>query len=260
MRRSTILFAAATAVVLSACGSGELVVTAAVEVDDPTEEGATQVMPLSDVEVEIIPFDRDAVFDSLAQAAGTPEPEIPEDVLVAQDSIAEAQGRWQAMQTRWNTLRDTLQTISRQMERYNRGEARYVALFREFQELEGQYNRVERQVDQAFARFDSIQKANIERANEIRIQRENWADEAFAGVGEVYAAKVRASGLKMHVDTTDAQGITRFQALKPGQYWVHARFELPFTELYWNVPVEVPRGEPFTLELTRANAEERPKL
>jgi hypothetical protein len=41
---------------------------------------------------------------------------------------------------------------------------------------------------------------------------------------------------------------------------VYARYELAYTELYWNVPIEVTGGEPTTVVLTRANADERIKL
>jgi hypothetical protein len=48
--------------------------------------------------------------------------------------------------------------------------------------------------------------------------------------------------------------------VKPGVYWVYARYELAYTELYWNVMITVEGGEPLTVQLTRANAQERIKL
>ena len=48
--------------------------------------------------------------------------------------------------------------------------------------------------------------------------------------------------------------------MKPGVYWVHARYELAYMELYWNVMVTVVKGEPHQVRLTRENAEERIKL
>jgi len=41
---------------------------------------------------------------------------------------------------------------------------------------------------------------------------------------------------------------------------VHARYELAYTELYWNVRITVVGGDPMTVNLTRANAQERIKL
>ena len=39
-----------------------------------------------------------------------------------------------------------------------------------------------------------------------------------------------------------------------------ARYELPYTELYWNVPIDATRGDPNEVMLTRENAQERIKL
>lgn len=254
--KRTLPFAMALLLATGACGPAELVVT--VEAEMPDTEGTT-TMALGDLEVQLIPFDRDQVFDSLEQAYGEPEPTIPEDLVEAREAVQEAQQRWRQAETRWNTLRDTLQTLSEAMSQYSRGEARYVAMFREFQELESQLGRVEREMNTAFEEFNELQTGTIQRSDSMRIVMDNWADEAFAGVPDAFAAKARAAGLETVVDTTDAQGMVRIEA-EPGQYWVHARYELPYSELYWNVPVTLERGEPTEVVLTRENAEERIKL
>lgn len=257
MRLKALLGALGSAVLLSACGGAQAVITAELEVDDPEQGAVTR--SLADLEVRLFPFDRDAVFDSLSRAASSPEPAIPDSVLQAQSQVQEAQGRWRDLQVRWNTLRDTLQTISSALEGLSRAQARYRLLFNDFQDLEADYNRVERQVDRAFRDFTTLQEQSIAAADQIRIRRENWADEAFVDVGLVIAAKLEASGLEILYDTTDANGIARFEAASGG-WWVSARYELPFTELYWNERIDLTRGEPFQLRMTRANAEERPKL
>jgi hypothetical protein len=75
----------------------------------------------------------------------------------------------------------------------------------------------------------------------------------------VWTEKVRVSGLTPAADTTDASGVATV-AVKPGQYWVHARVDEVYSELYWNVPLTVEGGDPVTLVLTRDNAQVRPKL
>ena len=67
------------------------------------------------------------------------------------------------------------------MQQYSRGESRYVTLFREFQEFDSQLGRVEKSMNDAFKEFDELQKATIRQSDSIRILKENWADEAFAG-------------------------------------------------------------------------------
>lgn len=261
MRRNIPAYAAVlTALAIGACAPAEVVVTAAIEQASTTEEGATETRALDNIEVQLVPFDRDVVFDSLAAEAPTPEPEIPPDLLDAREEICEAQERWQNLEARWNTLRDTLQTLTEELERYSRGEARYVALFREWEDLNARYNRVDRQVKQAFEEFRELQEASLEQSNQIRIQRDNWAEEAFADIGAIFLARLRQDGREMQFDTTSAQGVARFPDVEEGEWWVHARWEGPFNELYWNEPVTAVAGETVELRLSRENAEERPKL
>ena len=168
---------------------------------------------------------------------------------------------WQNNQNRWNLIRDTLQKLTTALEQYNRGEATYVVLFREWNDFDGELGDVERQMNRSFENFTGLQEGTIEASNTIRMMRENWGDEAFSGSFEVFDTKRRASGLDAVADTTDASGIARQNLkVKPGQYWVYARYELAYTELYWNIPVEVIGGEPLQVSLSRANAEERIKL
>ena len=240
---------------LTACGPATAEITAELAVESP--DGQMVDRPLEELEIQLLPYDRDVVFDSLTQAAPTPEPEIPADILAAQEEVAQAQQEWRATEERWNTLRDTLQSLNEALEGLSRGETRYITLFREWQDLDGQYQQVERQVQGAFERFETLQAAAIERVDSVRFIREDWADQAFADVGTVMAAKIQASGLDVVYDTTDAQGMSVIEA-KPGQYWIHARYELPYNELYWNLPVTLARGEPLQLRLSTDNAQERP--
>jgi len=255
--RRTVALALSLLLAAAACGPSEVVVTIEIEMPDPEGEG-TMMRPLSDVEVQLIPFDRDAVFDSMTTAYGTPEPDIPQDLIDRREVVQEAQAEWDEAYRRWSTIRDTLQKLNDAMEQYSRGEARYVALFREWQDWESQLDAAQREVDQTFEVFDSLQQGTIRESDSVRIMQDNWADDAFADVGTVFAEKARTSGLDWVVDTTDASGVARGNLMvTPGTYWVHARYELPYTELYWNEMITVEGGEPTTVRLTRENAEER---
>lgn len=260
MRRCILTLAALGTFALSACAPAEVVVTAQIEQDDPTQEGVTQTLSLGNMEVELLPFDRDLVFDSLEAAAERPEPPVPPELQAAQDAILEAQARWQSLETQWNTLRDTLEKLNNEIARYNRGEARYIALYSASEELHSRYDTVDRQKAAAFEEYDSLQLASTAQLEAIRIERANWADEVFQDVDVVFDAKMDEAGREILTDTTSTDGVAVFDQVKPGQWWVHARFELPTVELYWNVPVEVPKGETVQFPLTRANAEERPIL
>jgi len=259
MRRSLPL-ALGLLIATAACGPAEVVVTVEMEVPNPDGEGTIRRV-LSDVEVQLIPFDRDQVFDSMTTAYGTPEPPVPQELIDRREEVRAAQEAWDEATRRWSTIRDTLQKLSDAMEQYSRGEARYVALFREWQDWDSQYGNAENAVDRTFAIFDSLQQGTIRESDSMRVLQDNWADDAFAGVGTVFIAKQRATGLDWAVDTTDASGVARGNlVVKPGTYWVHARYELPYTELYWNEQITVERGEPMIVVLNEENAEERIKL
>ncbi len=258
MKRSKFLPALLAAALLSGCGPTQVVVTAEISPDDPSQGGEPR--PLADLEVRMFPYDRDAIFDSLTAASTTPEPPIPDSVLDAQNQVAAAQQTWRDAEARWNVLRDTLQTLTDELDQLNRNQAQYRVLYSDFQDLDSEYTRVERQRDAAFESFTSLQAASIVAAEETRLLREQWADEAYAEVDEVMTRHQQASGLQTLYDTTDATGIAAGFEASSGDYWVTARYELPYTELYWNVPLTVVGGEPAQVRLTRDNATVRPKL
>ncbi|MCG6987372.1 MAG: hypothetical protein LJF06_04240 [Gemmatimonadetes bacterium] len=260
MRRRTLPLAMGLLLAVAACGPAQVVVTMQQTVNNPDGSGTVE-RPIPNVEVQLLPFDRDQIFDSLSKAFPTQEPPIPPDLLAARDSVRTAQERWQANTARWNTLRDTLEKITTTMKKYSRGESRYIALYRQFQDFDAELSKVDREMKSSFQRFDSLSKATIHQSDSIRVLRNSWADSAFASVDSVFALKLQASGLQAAADTTDANGVAskHFQ-VKPGKYWVTARFDLPYTQLYWNVPIEVKRGKPVQVLLNNKNAKERVKL
>ncbi|MCE2456138.1 MAG: hypothetical protein J4G12_10075 [Gemmatimonadetes bacterium] len=245
--------AALLAVTASACASAEVVVL--VQVDDETLEG---------IEVQLLPYDRDHLFDSLGAVyaeAERPEPEIPEELRQARTDVQEAQGVWRTLELEWSGTRSRLQTISGEMEQYSRGERRYQELFTEFNTLEGRLTRIERDKDRAFEAFTELQVATVAQSRAVQMQRDIWADEAYANITEVIELKLAEAGADRMYDTTDASGVARGTFMvAPGEYWVHARYELVYTELYWNLPITIEGSEPVTITLGRENAEERAKL
>ncbi len=237
---------------VAACGPGEAVV----RVEVPAQDGGESV-GVSDVEVQLLPYDRDQVFDSLAEASPTPEPQVPPDLMAVQEEIAVAQRTWRDAETRWNTLREELQRLNDRMEGLNRATREYRQLFSEHRSRYGEYEQLERRVGSLFDTFQSLQAAAVDRLDSMSVARSNWSDEAFQDVDLVIAAKIAESGLDVHADTTAAEGWAAFEA-SPGAYWVYARHELPNEEWYWNVMLQIARGDPVELRLSRENAEVRP--
>lgn len=251
-RNNGIGLAILTTLAFTACGPADATVFVALG-DEANPE------PLDAVEVRLLPYDRDQIFDSLASEAAIPEPQVPPDLLAAQEEIAQAQQAWRDSETRWGVLRDTLQKLNDAMEGLNRAESLYRQLFMDYEDLEGDYQAADRNMGRLFNEFDALQQAAIGRMDSMRAVQGDWADQAFEDYDLVRFMKIEASGLEELADTTEANGIADFQdGVAPGMYWVHARHRLPYDELYWNVPVTITREEPFVLRLSRENADVRP--
>lgn len=237
---------------LTACGPVDVTIVAAL--GDDLDPGANAINAL---EVHLLPFDRDALFDSLEAEAPRPEPEIPADLLEAQEQIAVARQEWREAETSWGILRDTLPKLTVELDELDPGMRLYQELFLQWEELDAQRQRAERDKTSRFETFTSLQAATIDRMDSINFLRDDWAEEAFADFPLVEAAKIGFAGLDAMADTTNAAGLASLR-VAPGAYWVHARYELTTEELYWNVPITVVRGEPLEVRLTRENAEIRP--
>ncbi len=243
-------------VAAAACGgTGEVVVHAQLQ-----REGTAEVTPLGKLEVRALPYDRDLAFDSLkaaAQAAGNPEPAIPDSVQQMQTEIAAAQEENTAANAQWAAARDSLRAIKDKMDKLSKASGEYRLLYNDFNDQDAIEQSTKRRADSSFARYDDLSKRFTKLSEELKIVRGDWADQAYATIDSVLQLKADASGHEPAADTTDANGGAVF-VLKTGTWWIQARYELPFEELYWNVPVEVAKGEVKELVLNRENAQRRP--
>jgi hypothetical protein len=255
MRRVVLTLATAVAAwSLGACGGGEIVVNAHLD-----QSMSDETMTLSELPVRIIPFDRDAIFDSLAQAYPEPEPEIPDSIFDLRERVISAQSVWRRAESQWSTLRDSLQAISDRMSGMDQSSGEYFALFQDFNRIEGRVNDLEETSNAAFDEFNDLQQRLNTSSREIQIARRNWSDEVFASVDSIFAVRTEALGLEEVWDTTGAEGMVRFLGVPSGEWWVNARYERQFDELYWNVPVQV-EGDSVMVDLTETNAEVRQRM
>lgn len=246
------------AAVLGACGGTDVVVQAVGQ--ESGEAGAsTEPVPLAGIEIQLLPFDRDAIFRELSESAATPEPQLPDSLLALQSEIAAANVRYQEATAAWGTVRDSLRELSEQMRSLHPASAEYRLMFEDFEDLDARVSGLERAMNESFQRFSQLQSRFTTQAEEIRLQRAQWADEAFASVDSVMEARIEAAGRDIMIDTTGANGTVAFESVGAGDWWIHARYELPYEELYWNEPVQA-EGERVEVRLTRENAETRPRL
>ena len=261
MRRVVLTLATAVAAAsTAACGGGEVVAEAQLE-GTATGTQETETVALTSMQVRLFPFDRDAIFDSLSQAYPEPEPEIPDSIYDLQQRVIEQQREWQQANNRWAEIRDRLQALSDTLTTMDQASGEYFALFQEFGDLEQEVNQMEERANESFEQFDTLLKRLNEQSQAIRLARQNWADEAFAPVDSIFEARQEQLDMEVRYDTTNAQGIARFRDVPEGEWWVVARYDRQFDELYWNVPVNVETGdEPTRVQLTEENAEVRQQL
>ena len=255
MKRNALWLVAAGLVGLTACGQGELDVRAEIEQIDP-ETGETTTVPLDGLPIQLLPFDRDRVFDSLAAEHPEPEPELDEELEEAREEMREYQALWREAEREWAEYRAEMEEISEEMDQYVPAESAYQELFARFEELEVLYDQAEATKDEYFEEFTSLQDEIFEELEAYRIELEAWEDEAFRDYPEVVAELEEERGRETVHDTTDASGHARF-VVRSGEWWVHARHRLAETELYWNNPLELTGGEPQEHILSMENADER---
>lgn len=251
-RPLTLVLALSASALLAACGGGEVVVKAT----SSTEAG--EASPVEDMVVTFLPYDRDSIFDALDQQAETQRPEIPQSLRDQFDQVMEAQREWNDAEDAWNRVRDSLETLSGQMEGLDRTSTEYMRLFDRFEALEGRVGAMERRKDRLFQRFDSLQRAVVQRSDSVRAEIRNWEEEAYHGYVDLTDSILRAENVEIRRDTTDAQGIAS-ASISSGDWWIYARTAPgPYEELYWNI--HVMPGQVDTVRLSRENAEVRPSL
>ncbi|HEX8361398.1 MAG TPA: hypothetical protein VF613_14890 [Longimicrobium sp.] len=127
MKRHLVMLALLAAA--AACGTDPKVVVRA-----SLEPGGA---PISDLPVQLLPYDRDALIDSLGKAADDPEPELPQEVLQQQQALqAEAAAVRQKGDTalaRWNAAR---RALSAQLAAHQRARAAWAdSAYKDFPEV-----------------------------------------------------------------------------------------------------------------------------
>lgn len=250
-RLSLLALACMLPLLLLGCGGEDVIVQVSVEDAD----GQAQLV--EDQPVTFLPYNRDSIFSALAETADEPEPQVPQDLQDTFSEVSDLREQWRTAEQEWAVVRDSLQELSDSLDQLDTRSREYFALFQEFEELEAREQALDRQKDQAFQRFDSLQRAANERVDSIQSVILAWEDEAFRGYVDIVDSILQAREAEVREDTTNAQGIVR-ASLPGGAWWVYTRYEMPFEELYWNVRVDTLEGD--TLRLDRGNADVRLKM
>jgi len=256
MRRTTLSSLSLVALALGACGPGQVDVSTEVELVNP-ETGQSAPQALTNLPVQLVPFDRDEFFDELAARVGTPEPQLPESLRIVRDSIARATEVFLQLEIELAPLAAEVEALNREMAEYETTAPMYQVIFRERTAAGRVADAARARRDSAFAVVDGLQQQSNAEMERFRADLTAWENEAFAGYQEALIARMDEAGNDIVTDTTDADGRASF-IVPTGEWWVYARF--PYTlqhEFYWNVPVEVRRDAPTAILLNAQNAEIR---
>lgn len=238
---------ALTAVTLAACGGGEVTIQV-------LSEAGGQAVPVADLPVSFLPYDRDSVFAELAARAPQPEPAMDPELLAAAEEVTRLQTIWRTNEDAWANARDSLAQLSERLQNMDPRSREYRQLYDQFDRLEQRVNRLDADNKEAFAAFDEVQQSTLRMADSMRAVITAWEDVAYADYYDLVAEIEEARGATAIEDTTDADGYAT-QRLSGQPWYVTTRLPTQFGDIYWNVLID-PAG-PDTLPLTPELAERR---
>ena len=239
------MFAVAGAVLLAtACGSSVTVVV--------TTEGADGPQPQANLPVQVLPFNRDSVFDALDTQASTPQPQMSAELEAEAARVAGLQADWRTKDTEWADARDNLQQLSTRLQNMDSRDPDYRRLYDQFNQGESAVSRLNRERTTLFDSFTGAQEAVTAAIDSFKIVRDLWEDEAYAGYFDIQMQLL--GGADVLEDTTDANGHATV-TISGGDWWISTRAPIAAGELYWNVPVS---GD--TVTLNEANGVTRLRL
>jgi len=199
---------------------------------------------LAQLEVTALPFDREALRDSLAEASASPRPrfaELEEDLASYErpdiSQLTEAFLPWQAIHDSVKHLADSLS---------NAGADSSPQYAMAYDRLREQYQRLaQSSVDRDAALKEQVgdDRQLAARAAAAADSLRAWEASALDHFPALADSAMARDDRGIHVATTNAEGIAEFR-LAPGRWWIVSTWvdpENPFREYHWNVGVVVRR-------------------
>ena len=137
-------------ILLSACGGSQVAVQVL------QEGGEAGLQPVADLPVLFVPFDRDALFQTMASSAAEPEPQISADLQAALDSVTVLQTQWRTAETEWSEVRDELRQLSDRLQGMDQRSREYRELYDSFGGMERREGNLDQQRTGAFDAFTAL--------------------------------------------------------------------------------------------------------
>ena len=246
---------AAIRLLLAACSA-----PARVEVHASLASG----VPLTDLAVTALPFDAERVFDSLARLSPTPRPDFSalEARLQAyrrQATPAADPNDASGLNAAWMAVRDSVARMARELSHGDRKSSAYREAYLRFRQLYARYSAKEAEREARARNLHSGDRVIAEEATHASDSLRAWETQAYGAFPAAAEAQVARLGRSVTATETDSVGTVELE-LANGDWWVTARArdpENPFLEIYWNVPLRVAGGLPFSVPLMPENATTR---
>ena len=207
-------------------------------------------------EVVALPFDPQALLDSLALAAQEPAPAFPELEAELRAFQAPPPTDLGAAGRIWAATRDSLVMLGDSLRAVDRRSAGYRAAYGRFRAL---YQRL---AERGAARDAALQTVTgavrdlARRAGRAADSLRRWEATAYAAFDSLAALAVERTGLEPVHAVPDADGVARLD-LGSGAWWIVLTLPQlgnPFVERVWHVPVVSRAGFPFGVPVHESNA------
>ena len=215
--------------------------------------------PLTDLEVAFLPFDAEALRDSLSTQATTPRPSFTELTTELLEYRPGDGKHLTTLMAPLNAFRDTVATLSDSLLRLDPNSRAYRTLYARFRRQYIELMRRGAERDATMRELYASDYALAERASRAADSLRAWEGVALARYPELADSAVAQSGLEPIRVTTDSAGRTHVN-LKRGPWWLTARLrhpDNPFLEYYWSVGLVVTGRFPVVVPLSPINVEER---
>jgi hypothetical protein len=234
----------------AACGSSRDL-SVQVQVTGPD----SQLTPVADLPVVVLPYDRDSIIAAMEAAAEYPRPHEAElDSLFR--AFREVFIPFARVNLRERQLRDTLSALNARLDTLPRNSEEYREIYSAVTALHDSLPPIAERLHALTDSLDRVRRRANPRIDSLRREVDRWEDITFRGYEQATEATAKRTGLTPEQQTTGPRGWATF-SLKGGPWWIYVRAwdaSDPNAEWYWNVPVS---GD--TVRLTPENGVRRPR-
>jgi hypothetical protein len=186
----------------------------------------------SSVKFDVLPYDIEAIQDSLLSANAPPEPPDRQELLALR-------GAYDQITLEYSDHLEEYRNSEAEVKKYkNFTSNAYKAAYKRFEDAKAKNAELNEKREQARSAYIGVKK-------QCDQQLEAWEEQAYAGKAEVIARIREKRGItEDYLIKTDKEGSGRI-VVPGGKWWLKGKERHPekrYTWLVWNVPIEATGG------------------